>query len=106
MAPRMTSEASGKVADVRREVSLDEESVHEVHPKRRRAESTSPPRSVTKGGGQGISRRKGDDFHFTRDTGGGVDYVAGGGTGSTRGGLSKGGRAGASRGGFGGRGGG
>eukprot|EP00965_Chrysotila_dentata_P112055 3705296-Pleurochrysis_carterae.AAC.1 len=74
MAPRMTSEASGKVADARREVSSDEESVREVHPKRRRAESTSPPRSVAKGGGQGISRGKGDDFHSACDTGGGVDY--------------------------------
>eukprot|EP00965_Chrysotila_dentata_P230293 6197687-Pleurochrysis_carterae.AAC.1 len=76
----MTSEASGKVADTRREVSSDEKSVREVHPKRRRAESTSPPRSVAKGGGPGISRGKSDDSHSTRDTGGGIDYAAGGGT--------------------------
>eukprot|EP00965_Chrysotila_dentata_P024466 809900-Pleurochrysis_carterae.AAC.1 len=49
---------------------------------------------MAKGGDQGVSRGKGDDFQFARDTGGGVDYAAGGGTGSTRGGLSKGGRAG------------
>eukprot|EP00965_Chrysotila_dentata_P139738 4619919-Pleurochrysis_carterae.AAC.2 len=61
---------------------------------------------MAKGGDQGVSRGKGDDFQFARDTGGGVDCAAGGGTGSTRGGLSKGGRAGSSRGGFGGRGGG
>eukprot|EP00965_Chrysotila_dentata_P206489 6183561-Pleurochrysis_carterae.AAC.2 len=103
MAPRATAEPSGKVADVRREVSSDEESVREVHPKGRRAESTSPPRSMAKGGDRDVPRGKGDDFQFARDTGGGVDYAAGGGTGSTRGGLSKGGHAGSSRCGFGGR---
>eukprot|EP00965_Chrysotila_dentata_P059391 1970661-Pleurochrysis_carterae.AAC.2 len=106
MNPHVTTEPSGKVADVRREVSSDEESVREVHPKRRRAESTSPPRSMAKGGNRDVPRGKGDDFRATRDTGGGTDYAAEGGTGSTRGGPGKGGRAGSFRGGFGGRGGG
>eukprot|EP00965_Chrysotila_dentata_P002747 89152-Pleurochrysis_carterae.AAC.1 len=69
--------------DAHREVSSDEESVREVHPKRRRAESISPPRSVTKGQGRDISLGKGDSFHFARDTGGGTDYAVGGDTGST-----------------------
>eukprot|EP00965_Chrysotila_dentata_P134584 4451728-Pleurochrysis_carterae.AAC.1 len=106
MTPRVMAEPSGKVTDARREVSSDEESGHEVHPKRRRAESISPPRVMAKGGDRDVSRGKGDDFQFVRDTGGGADYAAGGGTGSTRGGFSKGGRSGSFRGGFGSRGGG
>eukprot|EP00965_Chrysotila_dentata_P022539 746379-Pleurochrysis_carterae.AAC.1 len=50
MIPRVMAEPLGKVADARREVSSDEESVREVHPKRRRAESISPPRAMAKGG--------------------------------------------------------
>eukprot|EP00965_Chrysotila_dentata_P058168 1928724-Pleurochrysis_carterae.AAC.1 len=75
-----------------------------MHPKRRRAESISPPRSVAKGNDRDTSRGKGDSFQFARDTGGGVDYAAGGDTGSTRGGFGKGRHSGSFKGGFGGRG--
>eukprot|EP00965_Chrysotila_dentata_P033832 1126208-Pleurochrysis_carterae.AAC.1 len=37
MDPRGTAEPLGKAVEARREVSSDEESVREVHPKRRRA---------------------------------------------------------------------
>eukprot|EP00965_Chrysotila_dentata_P118919 3932415-Pleurochrysis_carterae.AAC.1 len=69
MDPRDTVEPLGKAVEVRREVSSDEESVREVHPKRRRAESISPPRSVA-GKDRDASRGKGGGFQFARDTGG------------------------------------
>eukprot|EP00965_Chrysotila_dentata_P013787 457193-Pleurochrysis_carterae.AAC.1 len=43
MDPHGTAEPLGKAVEARREVSSDEESVREVHLKRRRAESISPP---------------------------------------------------------------